>query len=171
MEKLLYKDFELCIHKTNSTVSDGDVYARLFEYQETNLLPAEIEELKKDRDFLKYEAKKWYNMLKMHTPNKEQEIPPSRIKKDMRQIAEHYGLTSQYRQTIEELSELILAISKVCRFEEYDEVYTLKNVMEEIADVEIMTYQLKYLIGCFDTVKEIKREKVDRQLGKTANVN
>ena len=67
-------------------------------------------------------------------------------------IADYYGIDVQTRNLIEELSELIRAL---CR-QDYD------NIVEELADVEIMLEQVKYL-GNYNT-EEAKHYKIERQL-------
>ena len=68
-----------------------------------------------------------------------------------RRIAEHYGYKSQSKMLIEECAELIQAISKYNR--ETTEK-RMENLVEEIADVEMMIDQIKYLLA-------IEHEKLD----------
>lgn len=85
----------------------------------------------------------------------------------LKTIADYYGLNSQLDILQEELSELIQAVSKYRRGDH-------THILEEIADVEIMLDQVKYLIGnpeiprflIYDTVKTIKENKITRQLGR-----
>ena len=56
-------------------------------------------------------------------------------------IARHYGETNQLNQLQEELAELIMAVNKYKRDKE-----NIDNLIEEIADVEIMIQQIKYLL-------------------------
>ena len=70
----------------------------------------------------------------------------------LKEIANYYGIDIQTLKLIEELSELIRAL---CR-QDYD------NIIEELADVEIMLEQVKYL-GNYNT-EEVKYYKIDRQL-------
>jgi phosphoribosyl-ATP pyrophosphohydrolase len=76
------------------------------------------------------------------------------LKDDVKTIFFHFGAHCQKNKIIEELSELIIAVTKNDR----------KNIVEEIADVEIMLLQLKIMFGIekyeIDNVKEIKIEKV-----------
>lgn len=75
-------------------------------------------------------------------------------------IAEHYGLSNQMMQTAEECAELTQAIMKVFRNglgEERD------HLIEELADVQIMTYQLEYLLGD-SSLDKVREEKITRQL-------
>lgn len=84
-----------------------------------------------------------------------------RIKK----IADHYGIDSQLNILQEELSELIQAISKFRRGDP-------SHILEEIADVEIMLDQVKYLLGNPEIprvvvekfIKIIREDKIKRQL-------
>lgn len=77
-------------------------------------------------------------------------------------IAEHYGLNNQLMQTAEECAELTQAIMKVFRNglgEERD------HLIEELADVQIMTAQLEYLLGD-SALGKVREEKIKRQLGR-----
>jgi hypothetical protein len=83
----------------------------------------------------------------------------------LNKIALHHGLDEQLRQTMEECSELILAICKYNRQQtdmESIKQYNLNRICEEIVDVDIMIQQLKILIEHFDydkfTNQQIKRE-------------
>lgn len=80
------------------------------------------------------------------------------INEDLKYIADHYGLEHQLGKCKEELGELIKAI------ESLDE----KAIVEEIADVEIMTEQLKQLM-CADRVVDLYKDyKIARQLRRIA---
>lgn len=81
-------------------------------------------------------------------------------------IADYYGLSSQLRQTQEECNELELAISKYCRDKNNDNI---KNIVEELADVEIKVEQIKYLLGCDTKVESVKEFKINRQLKRIYN--
>ena len=56
-------------------------------------------------------------------------------------IAEHYGLEHQLGLLQEECGELIQAISKFRRYGDKD------PLIEELADVEVVIAQIKYLLG------------------------
>ena len=85
-------------------------------------------------------------------------------------IAEHYGYDSQSRQCIEEMAELTQAINKwwrVCGHGQNTEKSIAEcrdNLIEEIADVQIMLYQLGYLLDSRLEVSEMITKKLDRQL-------
>ena len=95
-----------------------------------------------------------------------------KMNEDIKRIAEHYTFENQSKQLIEECAELIQAINKYQRYaegynaesKEYDWKY-YQNVIEEIADVEIMLDQTKILLHFSnEAVEEIKQKKVNRQL-------
>ena len=95
----------------------------------------------------------------------------SKIKK----IADAYGYDAQSRQCIEEMAELTQAINKMWRAknnavnatistEIMDTIFlnNKKNLIEEIADVQIMLWQMAYLLNA--DVTPIIEQKLDRQL-------
>ena len=94
------------------------------------------------------------------------------MKEKIKRIANHYGLAKQQRQLAEECAELIQATSKYMRFQEESYALTvdwtyLQNVIEEIADVEIMLEQMKVLLNLSDeTVEGVKNIKVNRELAR-----
>ncbi len=77
----------------------------------------------------------------------------------IQKIADYYGMIGQQDKTIEECAELIQAFSKL----KYGE-FTIKNVMEELADVQIMLKQMFYLLDCEKDVKKVMAYKIKRQL-------
>ena len=81
------------------------------------------------------------------------------INEDLKYIADHYGLEGQTKKCKEELNELIEALGSNCDI----------HLAEEIADVEIMISQIKYLRNIPDEcIDGIKRYKIARQLGRIA---
>lgn len=80
-------------------------------------------------------------------------------------IADHYGLNNQLMQTAEECAELTQAIMKVfrCGLDSQRD-----HLIEELADVQIMTAQLEYLLGD-SALEKTKEEKIKRQLGRIEN--
>ena len=76
-------------------------------------------------------------------------------------IADHYGLAHQVCKTKEELQELYIALLD---YQEDDSKENLEAVITEIADVEIMTLQLKYLLNVTGKVEIEKTFKLRRQL-------
>ena len=74
--------------------------------------------------------------------------------------AERYGYEPQSNMLVEEMAELIQAISKYRR---NNSKKNFDNIVEEIADVEVMLHQIKYLLGINPKyVEQIKIEKVNR---------
>lgn len=86
------------------------------------------------------------------------------MQNEIKQIADHYGLNNQMMQTIEEMGELTQAIVKVFRNGLDNE---RDNLIEELADVEIMIEQLDYLLGD-NQIEKIKEYKINRQLSRIA---
>ena len=94
-------------------------------------------------------------------------------------IAEEYGYDAQSRQCIEEMAELTQAINKFWRKqlkcgkvelgdanfrnEEYE------NLVEEIADTQIMLEQMKIFLDCEALAKETVEAKLDRQIERITN--
>lgn len=89
-------------------------------------------------------------------------------------IANHYGFKAQLDQTVEELSELILAIQKLKRqglqislndiatYEKYKK--TKLSVEEELVDVRIMIDQLEFLLEPISSLSDIRHTKLMRQI-------
>lgn len=93
-------------------------------------------------------------------------IEPRTGAEKIRAIARHYGKEPQMGVAQEECAELIQAISKVRRKGETME--TLANLIEEIADVNIMCAQLEELFGVRASVAWRMHQKLDRQLERIA---
>lgn len=93
-------------------------------------------------------------------------------------IADHYGIENQSIQLMEEMAELTIALNKYRRSsknehqtisESIDEQFVIKQIMEEICDVEIVLEQIKYLLNYSDDDLEIwKQRKIERQLERIA---
>ena len=78
----------------------------------------------------------------------------------IRYIADFYGPINQLHQLEEECCELALEASHSAR-----EKSMKIGLIEEVADVEIMIAQVKHLFSiCEDDIKEVKEEKLQRQL-------
>lgn len=77
----------------------------------------------------------------------------------MKAAIRYYGEAAQEEVAMEELAELITAISHKHRGREH-------NIAEEIADVEIMCEQLKIINNCASEVKEIRQQKIKRLYNK-----
>lgn len=100
------------------------------------------------------------------------------IKEKIKAIADTYGYDVQSRQCIEEMAELTQAINKFwrkilkCGKEDIDTVpicddnfnflNEFENLMEEIADLQIMLWQMEYLLNT--DIECVIEQKLDRQL-------
>lgn len=92
--------------------------------------------------------------------------------KNVKFIADTYGYDPQSRQCIEEMAELTQAINKFWRkqlkcgkqpmIEQMKESAECKHIVEEIADVQLMLWNMIYLLDA--DIQPIMREKLDRQL-------
>lgn len=87
---------------------------------------------------------------------------------ELKQIAEHYGLRLQMRQLIEEMAELTQVI---CKSERYDIETVRDHLVEEVADVDIVLSQVKYLLGDseFDKIKDAKIKRQVQRITKGEN--
>lgn len=82
------------------------------------------------------------------------------ISKELKFIADHYGLENQLGKCIEELNELVEALSHK----------NIDCVQEEVADVENMLEQIKYLLRLSDySIRCIRLSKIFRQLTRMSN--
>lgn len=83
------------------------------------------------------------------------------MKKQIEQIADHFGIDNQLDMLTEECAELIQAINKYKR----NTANSYVNLAEEIADVEIMLQQIKYLVGFNpEYLEHVKNRKIDRTI-------
>lgn len=99
----------------------------------------------------------------------------------IKKISDTYGYDAQSRQCIEEMAELTQAINKfwrkqmMCGFVSLDDIKAeetdeskladekgYQNLVEELADVQIMIWQMSYLLNA--DVVPIIEQKLDRQL-------
>lgn len=91
-------------------------------------------------------------------------------KEIMQKAINTYGVENQMIKTIEELSELSQALCKSIVRLNYtkektsleDDLKSVDNIFEEIADVEIMLEQCKIMFQCDKEVNEWKQEKIKR---------
>ena len=101
------------------------------------------------------------------------------MEKKCLEIARYYGFDAQTNQLIEECAELIQAINKYKRQFLRGQptgfrpgmLEPREQIVEEIADVEVMLCQMKYLLGIeqeeIDRVKERKIERTFERMGET----
>ena len=86
------------------------------------------------------------------------------MQESIKKIAEFYGYKNQRKKLIEEMAELTVEICHLDERGNYEEFEHRQNVYEEIADVEVVLEQIKYLLNCEDEVEAMKTYKVRRQL-------
>lgn len=68
-----------------------------------------------------------------------------------------FGIDCQLTVVIEELSELIKEVCKINRG-----IAHIDHLAEEVADVEIMCEQLRYIFAIDNSVNEWKKQKLTR---------
>jgi NTP pyrophosphatase (non-canonical NTP hydrolase) len=94
------------------------------------------------------------------------------MEKKCLEIARYYGFDAQTNQLIEECAELIQAINKYKRqflrgqpVRESGGKTPRDMIVEEIADVEVMLCQIKYLLHITDLeVEDIAENKIERTM-------
>ena len=79
----------------------------------------------------------------------------------MQTALDKWGADAQTDQTIEECAELIVALNKHVKRTPQDG--TLDNVMDEIADVEMMLAQMRLVFGISD---EVIHERISEKFTK-----
>ena len=94
------------------------------------------------------------------------------MKEKIKKIAKTYGYDAQSRQCIEEMAELTQAINKFwkkqlkCGRADLSDIELATqnelNLLEEMADVQIMLWQMEYLL--IADLNPIIQEKIDRQI-------
>lgn len=94
--------------------------------------------------------------------NMADDMEKSSKKGKLKKIADHYGLQAQKGMLIEEMAELMQAVN---RFDRNPTEKNLDAIAEEIADVEIMIAQAKYLYTIpQEKIDEITDYKIQRTL-------
>lgn len=94
------------------------------------------------------------------------------IDENLKKIADHYGLDSQLSILQEECAELVQAVSKYKRGDCLPFIENNEAIIEEMADVMIMMFQIQYLMkipGSF--IENQIEKKVDRQLKRIEEEN
>ena len=102
--------------------------------------------------------------------SKKQTIYVSSHRTDRRlaMIARHYGVTHQLNKTMEELFELFMAILKLrlMIFLNREKQAHFEHLYEEMSDVRIMLDQIEILSGSAARCREIRENKLERQLSR-----
>lgn len=86
------------------------------------------------------------------------------MKEAIKKIAQHYGYHHQRKKLIEEMAELTVEICHMDERGDYENFIHRQAIYEEIADVEVVLEQIKYLLDCEAEVEALKRYKINRQL-------
>ena len=81
--------------------------------------------------------------------------------KAMQAALDKWGLAAQAGQTIEECAELIVALQKHINREPSPK--TIENIVDEIADVEMMLAQMRLVFGVSD---DAFRERIEQKFAK-----
>lgn len=79
----------------------------------------------------------------------------------LKKIAKYYGKKARLEQLLKESTELIVAIGTYLR-EAEDSIFV--DVALAIADVEVMTNQIKYLFEIEDKIEKLKDRRIDQAL-------
>lgn len=89
-----------------------------------------------------------------------------KYRQGLEQIAKHYGAEHQIVKAAEELSEAATAaIRYSAALREDDRIDRYMNLIEELADAEVMIAQLKILFPNLETaMAHVRSAKVTRQL-------
>lgn len=84
-------------------------------------------------------------------------------RRDLEKILDHYGIESQIDKLVEEAAELIVECEKAKRDLPRGE-YDLDKLVDEIADVEVVLWQLKYFYKLFVRVGHRTQYKIERTI-------
>lgn len=86
--------------------------------------------------------------------------------KILRKAIKKYGVKHQMLVVQEECAELIQAISKVLRSDVKQQASVYNNLIEELADVEIMSKQMRIIYGStdIDEAMQKKTQRLERRL-------
>ena len=137
----------------------------------------EIQQLRQDENFCRIQAREYGSIhVRIHKTEKEEAGEREMTtEQKIQYIADHYGYEPQSRQLIEEMAELTVAINKACRktLDTVDKIPNMddeERIEEEIVDVLIMIWQIKYLLGIGEgELSHIMEQKLDRQIERIKN--
>lgn len=85
-------------------------------------------------------------------------------KENMIKIVKFYGATNQTIVAIEEMSELTKELTKCLRYDFEPGKCDVKNIKQEMADVELCLFELRYI---FDIEEDEIQEEIERKLQRT----
>ena len=130
--------------KKSCNLYDGSIVTRLADYEDTGLMPEEIQKTIADASLA-------YNALMIL---QDQDANNTSICRD---ALATWGAEAQTLMVFEEMSELQKELCKHARGRDNRE-----EIAEEIADVRIMLMQMCILHDCEDLADEIMLEKLER---------
>ena len=80
-----------------------------------------------------------------------------------RECVKQWGMEAQLNMAVEETAELISALQHYRRLRQWGHPATIEDIADEIADVEIMTDQLKFMFDIdSEHLLQIKEKKLNR---------
>jgi NTP pyrophosphatase (non-canonical NTP hydrolase) len=91
-----------------------------------------------------------------------------KYEREFKMMVDKWGEADQINMCIEELAELIQALSKIRRLKEFPENHAEKkeiymnNLHEELADALLTTEQIICIFDCQKEVDNIKEQKIRR---------
>ncbi len=137
------------VHTTRSGVEYIDVYGRsqkiMLNSKNETITPDEL--ISEQARIIKNQQDQISSLRRMTESTLKQQ-------KELEYIASYYKASHQVGKTVEELAELIKALAKG----------EAENIVEEMADVENMIAQLKFLFGVDTT--HIRNQKIERQINR-----
>ena len=77
-------------------------------------------------------------------------------------VVEKFGVDKQIIKTMEECAELVQILAKWLTISPHSTPEIDYHIAEEVADVEIMLYQIKYMFDNFELVDEYREQKLTR---------
>ena len=93
---------------------------------------------------------------------KEMELTAEREARILEKAVDTYGAQAQIDMMIEEMSELTKAL---CKYRREATKHTFENVLEEMADVQIMLNQMALVFCDFNEQEIAKLERLEQRLG------
>lgn len=80
-----------------------------------------------------------------------------------KEAVSQWGMDAQVNMAIEEMAELISALQHYRRLENWGHKTTIEDITDEVADVEIMMEQLRFMFGINSLdLFQIKEKKLNR---------
>lgn len=103
----------------------------------------------------------WAPFCDTYAPNAEVKDSGDERQRILQSAIDWYGSTHQVDMAIEEMAELTQALCKIKRAWSKE---TFVNVLEEIADVQIMLDQMRLIYGQTAEIETAKLERLQRRI-------